>query len=216
MKKLRKIIVITPLFLLLVTFVNAQQGTTENRERFQVGLKVGGTYSSVYDAKGEEFIATPKFGFTGGTFIMIPVGKFLGLQPEVLITQKGFKGSGRLLGDTYSFKKTTTFLEIPLFFTVKPSEFITILIGPQYSFLLHQRDKFTSSVVNFDQEHSFEQDNIRKNIFGFVGGVDVNIKNLVLGARIGMDVMNNRGDGTSNTPRYKNICGQITIGYKFF
>lgn len=61
MKRLKKLIVNTPLFLLLATFVDAQKRTTENRERFQVGLKVGGTYSNVYDAKGDGTSNTPRY-----------------------------------------------------------------------------------------------------------------------------------------------------------
>ena len=212
---MKKIIAIATLSLMAVTVVNAQGGDIDNRDRFQIGVKAGGTYSNVYDAKGEEFDADGKFGFTGGAFFTIPLGTYIGLQPEVLVTQKGFKGSGRLLGSTYSYKTTTTFLEVPLFFAVKPSEFITVVVGPQYSFLLHQRNKFNSAIINYDQEESFDQDNIRKNIFGVVAGFDISLRNLVLGARIGMDVISNRGDGDSNTPRYKNVCAQLTIGYKF-
>lgn len=212
---MKKNIIITSLLLLTTIAVSAQKGTVENRERFQIGLKAGASISNVYDTRGENFKANAKAGFTGGVFFAIPLGKFIGLQPEVLVTQKGFKGGGSLLGLNYNFKRTTTFLEIPLFFAVKPSEFLTIVAGPQYSFLLHQNDKFSSSVVNVEQEQEFKHDNIRRNIFGFVAGVDINIYNFVIGGRIGIDAINNRGDGTSNTPRYKNICGQITFGYKF-
>ena len=197
--------------------VNAQteKGTFENRERFQIGLKAGASISNVYDTRGDQFQANAKVGFTGGIYFAIPLGKYIGLQPEVLITQKGFRGSGSLLGYNYDFKRTTTFLEIPLLFAIKPSEFLTIVVGPQYAFLLHQRDQFTNSFITVEQEQEFKQDNIRKNIFGFVGGVDINIKNFVIGGRIGIDAINNRGNGTSNTPRYKNLWGQITFGYKF-
>ena len=212
---MKKNIIITSLLLLTTVAVNAQKGTTENRERFQIGLKAGASISNVYDTRGDQFHANAKAGFTGGIYFAIPLGKYIGLQPEVLITQKGFKGGGYLLGMDYGFKRTTTFLEIPLLFAIKPSEFLTIVMGPQYSFLLHQRDQFTSPIVNVDQEQEFKQDNIRRNIFGFVGGVDINIYNFVIGGRIGIDAINNRGNGTYNTPRYKNICGQITFGYKF-
>lgn len=212
---MKKLITITSLFLMLALVVNAQTSTTDSRERIQIGVKAGLSYSNVYDTEGEEFDADAKFGFTGGAFLIIPIGKFLGIQPEVLVTQKGFKGSGSLLGFPYSFKRTTTFLEIPILLAVRPSEMIAIVAGPQYSYLMHERYEFTSSIVNIGQEEKFEQDNIRKNMFGFVGGVDINLNPIVLSARVGWDIQNNKGDGTSTTPRYKNFCSQLTIGFKF-
>jgi len=47
-----------------------------------------------------------------------------------------------------------------------------------------------------------------------VGGVDINLVNIVLGARVGLDMYNNNGDGTSTTPRYKNVWAQATVGFR--
>jgi len=209
---MKKVILISSLFLMLAIVVNAQE---DYREKFTVGAKVGMSYSNVYDAEGEEFDADAKFGLTGGAFVVIPIGKFLGIQPEILITQKGFKGSGTLLFQEYSFKRTTTFLEVPLLLAVKPSEFITVLVGPQFSYLLKQRDVFDSSIISYDQEQEFEQDDVRKNIMGFVGGFDITLSHIVVSARIGLDFQTNKGDGNPDTPRYKNLCTQLGVGYKF-
>ncbi len=211
---MKKIILVSTLMVSMVTMVQAQD--TDNREKFQIGAKVGGSYSNVYDDKGEDFTADGKFGFAAGAFFMVPLGMYFGIQPEVLLTQKGFQGSGNLLFMPYEFKRTSTFLEIPVLFAVKPSEFLTILAGPQYSYLLNQRDRFTSSAISFDQEQEFKQDNIRKNIFGVTAGFDVNLKHVVIGARGSWDLQANRGDGTATTPRYKNASAQLTIGYKFY
>lgn len=211
---MKKILLMTTLFFAMIAISNAQDNTLDSREKFQIGGKVGVSISNVYDAQGEEFDADPRVGFTGGFFVAIPIGKYLGVQPEILITQKGFKGSGTMLGGVYSFKRITTFLEVPIFLALKPIEFVTLFAGPQYSFLLKQRDVFTSALINSNQEQEFEQDNIRKNILGFVIGADINIQNFVLSGRMGWDFLKNKGNGESNTPRYKNICGQVSIGYR--
>lgn len=101
-------------------------------------------------------------------------------------------------------------------FAFKPSEFITILAGPQYSYLLKQSDRFTSSSTSYLQEQEFKQSSIRNHIFGAAVGLDINLRHVVLGARIGWDLVNNRSDGNSFTPRYKNVSSQITVGYKFY
>lgn len=212
---MKKILIISTLMFSMVSFVKAQD-ETDNREKIQFGARIGASYSNVYDTKGEEFDAEAKLGFSGGAFVMFPIGKYFGIQPEIMINQKGYKATGSLLFSSYEMKRTTTFLEVPLLFAIKPSEFITILAGPQYSYLLMQTDKFTSSAISYQQEQQFEQDNIRKNIFGLVVGADINLKHFVLGGRVGWDMQANRGDGTSSTPRYKNLSGQLTIGYKLY
>lgn len=172
-------------------------------------------YSNIYDDKTEEFNADSKAGFAGGVFVSVPIGMYLGIQPEVLLSQKGFKGKGTLLGSEYELTRTTTYIDIPIQFAFKPSEFLTLLAGPQYSYLIKQKDTFNSSLYSYSQEQEFENDNIRKNIFGIVAGLDINIENIVIGARMAWDVQNNHGDGSSDTPRYKNTWFQGTIGFAF-
>ncbi len=196
--------------------VYSQNTETDHREKFTFGLRAGMNYSNVYDTKGEEFRADAKFGLAGGLVAAIPIGKFFGVQPELLISQKGFRASGVLLGSSYNFTRTTTYVDIPLQFAVKPGEFFTIVLGPQYSYLLTSKDEFTNSSSSYSQEQEFKNDNIRKNLFGVVGGIDINLKHIVVGARVGWDIQQNNGDGTSVTPRYKNVWYQATVGYRFY
>ncbi len=213
---MKKIILTLASISLLTASYKAQENKTDFRDKFTFGLKAGLNYSNVYDSKGEQFNADPKFGLAAGAFIAIPFGKYFGIQPEVLISQKGFRASGVILGNTYKFTRTTTYLDIPLLFAIKPSEFITLLAGPQYSYLLKQSDVFANASTSIEQETEFVNDNVRKNTFGVTGGIDINLKHIVLGARAGWDVTNNNGDGTSTTPRYKNAWYQATIGYRFY
>jgi len=191
------------------------KNTNDLRRQLMLGLKVGANYSNVYDSKGEQFNADPKLGFVGGAFLAIPIGKYIGVQPEVLFSQKGFIATGNILGSPYSFTRTTEFIDIPLFFALKPTEFLTLLAGPQFSYLLKQKDVFESSAVSSDQEKEFSNDNIRKNIMGFVGGIDITLTRMVIGGRVAWDAQTNNGDGSSSTPRYKNVWYQLTFGYRF-
>lgn len=195
---------------------HAQENETDFREELQFGIKIGANYSNVYDTQGEQFNADAKFGLATGGFIAIPIGKYLGFQPELLFSQKGFQGTGVILGSPYKFTRTTNYLDIPLFFSLKPSESFTILAGPQYSYLIKRSDTFANATTSYAQEQEFKNDNIRKNTLCFVIGADINLNHIVLGARAGWDVQNNIGDGTSTTPRYKNVWYQATIGFRFF
>jgi len=214
---MKKLILMIAGLSLMTTAVRSQDAnTTDLRGRALFGLKAGGNYSNVYDSEGEFFNADPKAGLAMGAFVAIPVGKYLGIQPELLFSQKGFRASGQILGNSYYFTRTTNFIDVPLLFAFKPGEFLTLVAGPQYSYLLSQKDVWTNSSSSFEQEQEFNNDNIRKNILCLTGGIDLTLKHIVLSARAGWDIQNNNGDGTSSTPRYKNVWYQGTIGYRFY
>jgi hypothetical protein len=196
---------------------NMQQNNTDSRNRFQAGIKGGLNYSNVYDSKGEEFNSDPKFGFAGGVFVAIPIGKFLGVQPEVLYSQKGFKATGRILNSTYDVTRTTSYIDIPILAALKPIEYFTLLAGPQYSYLIKQKDVFANATSTIEQQQEFENDDIRKNTLCFLGGFDINYYHMVISTRVGWDILNNNGKGTTTTtPQYKNVWYQLTIGYRSF
>ena len=199
----------------VIAAVAGRSYAQQTRDAFSFGLKIGSNYSNVYDSQGDKFAADGKYGLAAGAFLSLPLGKFIGLQPEVIYSEKGFKGSGSFLGSNYSATRTTSYIDVPLLLAVKPISFLTILAGPQYSFLIKQNNNFTSSLATVDQQKIFDNDNVRKNVLGLTGGVDINLSNFVIGARAGWDVQNNNGDGSSTTPRYKNAWYQATLGYRF-
>lgn len=206
------------IFLAIITLLSytafSQETLEDDRGKVKFGLKGGINYSNNYDSEGEEFVSESKVGFAGGIFLGIPIGKFLGIQPELLYSQKGYKETGQFLGSTYELTRTTDYIDVPLLVSIKPVKFLTIQAGPQFSYLVKQKDVFTNPLATIEQENEFKNDNIRKNIFGFTGGLDININKLVIGARAGWDIQNNNGDGTSTNPRYKNAWTQATIGFR--
>lgn len=190
------------------------QMSDDSRKKFQFGLKIGSNYSNIYDSDGENFDAEGKFGLAGGIFMAIPIGKFLGVQPEILFSQKGYKQTGAFLGSTYELTRTTDYIDIPLLLSIKPVNFLSIQLGPQFSFLTKQKDVFKNALATVEQQDEFKNTNIRKNTLCAVGGIDINVKRIVIGARAGWDVQNNNGDGTSTNPRYKNAWVQATLGFR--
>ena len=210
---MKKIITIAALLITSISICSAQDQLES--DEFHIGAKIGLNSANVYDSKGEEFQADPKIGMALGAFLSIPINSIVGIQPEILFSQKGFQATGRILGFNYDFKRTTSYLDIPVYFAIKPSNFITILAGPQFCYLLSKKDVFTSSTNSYEQEKEFDNENYRKNTLGASLGVDVNINHLVLGVRANWDLQENNGDGTSTTPRYKNQWIQATVGFRF-
>jgi hypothetical protein len=216
MKKIYLVIVVAfSMATMTVAQENEKETETDFRDELRFGVKIGANYSNVYDSQDEEFRAESKLGFAAGLFVSIPIGTYIGIQPEILFSQKGFKATGEILNNPYEITRSVNYLDIPLFAAFKPSEFFTLLAGPQFSYLLRQNDSFSSTSISFDQEQEFEREDIRTNTLCFVIGGDVNLKNIVLGARAGWDVQDNKKDGTVETPRYKNVWYQATIGFAF-
>lgn len=214
------ITVATCLLFTSMGFSQSEEAYPENRTDFRnrvlFGLKAGVNASNIINEKGEALSADGKLGFVGGAFLAIPIGKYFGIQPELLYSQKGFKATGILLGSTYQVTRTSTFIDLPILFAFKPSEFFTILAGPNYAYLLKNNDSFGNTTTTIEQETVFENEDQRKNTFGFTGGVDITLKHLVLGARVGWDIQANNTDNNAVTPVYKNIWYQATIGYRFY
>lgn len=196
----------------MISNVNGQE-SEDRRENVEFGVRAGVNISNAWDARDEEFRADAKVGFAGGFFLGIPIGKYLGVQPEVMLSQKGFEASGTILLQPYTITRTATFVDIPLQLQFKPIEYFTLVGGPQFSYLLKQKDTYTFGSNSTAQEEEFKNENIRKNILGFVLGADVIVQNFLLSGRVGWDMQTNHGDGTSSTPRYKNQWVQVTLGF---
>lgn len=205
---------ISIILLLLIASKPVQAQIEDNRELLSFGLKAGLNLSNVWDSKGEDFVADPKYGVAGGAFVSLPLGKYLGFQPELMISQKGFKGSGSLLGFTYSNTRTTTFLDVPLLVQFKPIQYLSILAGPQFSYLLKEKNVYTFGSNSTEQEQQFNNEDPRNNILGFVVGLDLNVDMLVISARAAWDFQTNNKNSVSTTPRYKNQLVQLTVGFR--
>ena len=184
------------------------------REKMMVGIKAGANSSNVYGTDGENFHANSINGFAGGVFINIPAFKMTGVQAEILYAQKGFHATGNMTGGNYDFTRRTNFIDIPVLLAFMPVQYFSLLVGPQYSYLISQRNDFKSG-TNSDQEYALNADNSRKNNFCFVVGFDANYKHFVLSGRRGWGLEYNNGTGTAVTPNYKNNWYQATIGYRF-
>src|SRR5674476_584547 len=72
-------------------------------DQIHIGVKAGLNYSNVYDSQGQEYTADGKIGLAGGAFVSIPITPLLGIQPELLFSQKGFQATGSVLGSDISF-----------------------------------------------------------------------------------------------------------------
>ncbi|HEX8575987.1 MAG TPA: porin family protein [Flavobacterium sp.] len=185
----------------------------DTREQKKFGIRAGVNYATIYDNNGN-FVADDKLGFVGGAFASIPFGKYIGVQPEVLYSQKGFKASGNVLGFNYNYEETLSYLDVPVQLQIKPISEVTILVGPQYSYLLDTKYEFNDNTSTLQQD-AISKDDYKKHILGFVVGADLNLNGFIVGVRSGWDITQTDKDGNSTSSRFKNQVLQATLGYSF-
>ena len=193
----------------------AQDTGNDLRDEIMLGIKAGINTSNIYDKNGGGMNTNSKIGFAGGVFFSIPITKFFGVQPELMFAQKGYTATGTMVLTKYEVNRTSNFIEVPVFFALKPSKYVTLLVGPQYSYLIKQTDVYTYGSLTNTQETNYKNSNLRQNILCFVAGLDINYSMFVFSARVGWDVQDNNGDGTSSNPSYKNEWLQTTVGVRF-
>lgn len=185
---------------------NSSAYDMDAREELKVGIKAGINYSNVYSESGDDFVADGKVGFAGGVFVSIPLSQLIGIQPELMYSQKGFKGE--VLGAEY--KATFDYLDLPIHLQIKPTENISILAGPQFSYLLSSKYELGSLSATDDMD----EDNNRATI-GLSAGVDFTVQNFLISARGSWDLNKVNKDNSTSDINYKNQVFQLTLGYRF-
>lgn len=180
----------------------------DSREELKVGIKAGANYSNVYSESGNDFVADGKVGFAGGIFVSIPLSQLVGIQPELLYSQKGFKTEGTFLDG----KLTTNYLDVPVHLQIKPSPNVSLLLGPQLSYLLST--KYELNGFSAIDEENFDDNNNRVNL-GLSAGIDFTVENFLISARGSWDLSEVNKDNTTSDINYKNQLFQLTLGYRF-
>lgn len=216
MKTLKKLF-IAPVFAIALFSVqsitaqdqnNSSAYTMDARDELKVGIKAGLNYANVYSESGDDFVADGKTGFAGGVFVSIPLGQLIGVQPELMYSQKGFKGD--FAGVDY--KATFNYLDLPIHLQIKPTENISILAGPQFSYLLSSKYELGGfSTVN---EEDLQDENNRATV-GISAGIDFTVQNFLISARGAWDLSKMNKDNTTSDINYKNQVLQVTLGYRF-
>ncbi len=211
MRSLLKSIVV----LVIVGSGGAYAQPVDLRETVYMGFKAGLNHATAWEVEGRSFDPSPRPGFAIGVFAGIPMGKVIGFQPEMQLAQRGFSANSELLGLNYSFKRNTLFLDLQLLMQLKATRQLTLVAGPQFAFLMLKKDEYAFGTNTVVLEQEFDRDNLRNTLPGFVGGVEFNYSWFVGSGRVGFDLLANKKDGESFTPRYKNRWLQLAVGMRF-
>lgn len=183
-------------------FVGAIQS---NAQGFHMGIKAGADLDK-FD--GKSFADSYHFGYNVGAFAELNFTPVFGLQPEFMFAQGTFK-TGHNFGDIIpggvnDIQGRLGWLEIPLLLSFKPVPLLSIQVGPQFSIL-----------VDHDQ-HLIDNagDAFKKGNFSLLGGLQLNLATLKIGARysLGLSDINN----TTSTYTWRWHGWQLYAGFRIF
>ena len=197
------------------TIVADMDDDDDIRDNFHIGLKAGVNFSNVYDRQGNDFESDGRLGLVAGAFFSIPFGTYVGLQPEILYSEKGYTGTGTFLGLNYNYTRSTSYIDVPVFLQIKPSPIVTLVVGPQFSFLINHTDDFDNNDELDEIIEEFDNVSLRNTSIGIGGGLDLNFYPIVISGRVGFDLQNVHDEDIDDVPRYSNVWFQLTGGIMF-
>ncbi len=179
------------------------------------GVKGGINVSNLTTKDGDIDDTNARFGYTIGLFKSYEVKGIFSLQPEILFSTKGSNYSG--IG--YDVDAKLSYVDIPVLFTLNFLDPFYIYAGPQLSFLIDSKLKYTflngvASYVDTDESNNRRLD------FGGAIGLGLNFGNTFLDARLSKGYINYDKDRTVEgafveAKNLKNINFQLTTGLKF-
>ena len=115
----------------------------------QFGIKGGMNVSSLSNDAGSED-SSSKIGFNAGVFLNAPLAANFSIQPEVLYNNLGSKVTLTdfdINNDNYTaeYARHLDYISVPVMFQYNATPSFYLEAGPQFSFLLDARDKYTST-----------------------------------------------------------------------
>ncbi|MDD5571214.1 MAG: porin family protein [Bacteroidales bacterium] len=209
--------------LISISVVNAQTS---------FGIKAGGNISSVSNLESSSTTAGAtsvtqsnkiKPGFNVGVFLNVRFGDFLGFQPEVLYTTKGYKYESKVVIGAFETKTTLdatlNYIEIPMQLRLNITENFYILGGPYVGILAGAMGKTTTYVSTppvTTESKSTSTDGIEKMDLGLsVGTCFLSEGGFNFGVKYSRGFTDAFENSTGNTNSNVNSVFQLFIGFSF-
>lgn len=174
-------------------------------QSFHWGVKAG---TNLFKLSGRSFDGKVQAGLSAGFFAELNLNSQWGLQPELLFNQTMANTSAdfNAIYQGASFTSIQlNYVSLPILVAYKPVPELTLLLGPQYSYLVNQ----TTGLL--PQQPG--KDAFKKSDLDVVFGGQLNLGKFRIGARYSIGTMNINGINGSDT--WKNKGGfQFHLGYR--
>jgi len=172
-----------------------------------LGVKGG---ANIFKVDGQGYDQGFHFGYNVGAFAELNFTSSWGIQPELLWNQTNYR-TGSNFRDVYQnidgvndVKGKLNYLSVPVLLSFHPVKLISLQAGPQFGILLNQDKNLVNNT----------KDAFKKGDFSLVGGVQLNLANLVVGGRyvVGLTDIND----VTDDQKWKNQGFQVYAGFRFF
>ena len=198
--------------LLAVVLVSAVAGNL-SAQGLSFGIK-GGINMAKYtgsDAGSNDM----KMGGVGGAFACVDLVA-LKIQPELLFSQKGAKGSETLFGTAYTVTNTANYVEIPMLLKYSFGAVIvpSIYVGPSFGILMSATTKVEGGGISASAD---SKDAFNSTDLGLVVGAEVKTPmKLSVEARYEMGLSKVSKELLGVQPNVKNSTISVMVGYYIF
>lgn len=181
----------------------------------RLGIKVGANLmmGGKLTAGGVTTTSSYVPGFQAGIFLDLPLSENLSFMPEVLYAQKGAKFEETIGGVAGEAKNRIGYIDVPVVLSFHATPELSLLVGPQASFLLHQ--KTTTYVNGSETSSTTKKDDFRKSVAGGLVGLAYKVSPLMdLNARYNMDFQSAVKDNI-NQDKARLSGFSLSLGYRF-
>lgn len=178
---------------------------TEAQSSLQLGIKGGGNYMKI---GGNSFDGDHYLGLSGGVYGKLNFTSRWSLQPELDYNETVAQTSdafNQIYGGASQQPVYLQYVAVPVLVSFRPIPELSILVGPQYSFLFAQ----TTNLLQVPSERNTNAFN--RNDLSIVFGGQANLGKVILGARYSVG-LNNISFRT--TDPWRQYGFQFYLGYQ--
>ncbi len=187
----------------VILIISFSQGRAQG---FHLGAKIG---TNISQMTGRSFDQGFQWGFSAGAFAELNFTSRWGIQPELLFNQTQTQTASNF-NDVYyqginSRSVSLNYLSIPILLSFKLIPILSIQIGPQFGILMNTSQNITTNASNA----------FKSGDFSMVGGAQVNLGGIRLGARYIYGISNLNGlPPPGDVDTWKNQNFQLYFGLR--
>jgi len=180
-----------------------------NAQKLHLGVTAG---TNLYKVTGRSFDEKTQAGFSAGAFGEYFFSRMFGVQGELIWSQIRTKTDADFnqIYGTYGGVSDAdiylNYISLPVMFAFKPTPELSILIGPQYSYLVNQ----TSGLLQAPGLQN--KDAFKKGETSLVFGGQLNLGKVKIDARYSVGLTNLNGINSSDEWKYHGF--HFSLGYQ--
>jgi hypothetical protein len=178
-------------------------------QKLHLGVTAG---ANLYKITGRSFDEKTKAGWSAGAYGEYTISRMLGVQAELMWSQLRGKTNDNFnqiygqYGGVSNAEIYLNYISLPLMVAFKPTPELSILIGPQYSYLINQ----TSGLLQAPGYQN--KDAFKKGEASLVFGGQLNLGKVKVGARYTVGLTDLNGINSSDTWKYHGF--HFSLGYR--